>query len=78
MARFNKYQIITMIALVTAGLFNPLSYEILKDYIELVFTTISLIAAAWCVGFLLYKVLKPEVVNTTPKKTKKTEKYIEI
>lgn len=69
--KFTKVQLITMLALILALFFNPMSYEILKDYIEWGFNIIAILATAWVLGFLLYKVLKPEKVNL-PKKTKKS------
>ena len=58
-------------ALVIALLFNPMSYQILKDYIELVFTWTAIVAGMWCAGFLLYNTFKVGKV-TVPKKSKKS------
>lgn len=77
MVKFSKIQFITMGALVAAGIFNPMSYEILKDYIEIFFNVIAGVSTLWVLGFLLWKVLRPEQV-TIPKKAKKTTpKFIE-
>jgi hypothetical protein len=77
MARFNKYQVITMIALILALFFNPMAYQVLKDYIEMFFTGISVVATLWVIGYLLKKVLTPEQVNIPKKAKKTTPKFIE-
>jgi hypothetical protein len=78
MTSFSKIQKVTILALVLALLFNPMSYEILKDYIEWGFNIIALISTAWCMGFLLYKALKPEKINIPKKGVNKTSpKYLE-
>lgn len=67
-------------ALILALLFNPMSYQILKDYIEVFFNVIAGVSTVWVLGFLLYKVLKPERVNVKPKTKKqkvKTSQYID-
>jgi len=79
--RFTKLQFITMGALILALFFNPMSYEILKNYIEWGFNIIALVCTVWVVGFLLYKVLKPEQVNIKPKSKKsvvKSKEYLDI
>lgn len=70
MTNFTKYQKITMAALVGAILFNPMAIEILNEYFKIAYTVISVACTVWVLGFLLYKVLKPEQVKV-PKKTKK-------
>lgn len=78
MTRFTKYQLITMGALVGMLLFNPLVVEVFEEYFKLVYTGISLVCTVWVVVFLLYKVMKPEKVNYTPKKKSKSQpKFIE-
>lgn len=77
MTHFTKTQKITMVALITFGVFNPMSYQILKDYIELVFNGIAILSIIWVLGFLLYKVLKPENVNIPKEAKNTTPKYIE-
>lgn len=77
MPRFNRYQIITMVALVCALLFNPMSVEILDDYFKWAYTIISLVCTMWVLGYLLKKVLTPEKVNIPKKAKKTTPKFIE-
>jgi hypothetical protein len=62
-----------MIALILALFFNPLAYQVLKDYIEMFFTSISVVATLWVVGYLLKKVLTPEPVNYKPKGKQKVK-----
>ena len=71
--RFGKYQIITMIALVTALLFNPMVVEILDEYFKWGYTVISVVSTVWVLGYLLKKVLTPEPTNYTPKKKTKSQ-----
>lgn len=68
---FTKIQKLTMLALVLALLFNPMVVEILQDYFKWAYTGISVLCTIWVLGFLLYKVFKPEQV-TIPKKNKKS------
>lgn len=70
MTRFNKYQKITMGALVGALLFNPMVVEILDDYFKWAYTIISIACTVWVSGYLLKKVLTPEQVQV-PSKSKK-------
>ena len=72
MVRFNKTQLVTMVAIILAMLFNPGSYQILKDYIEIFFNVIAGVSTLWIIGFLMWKVLRPEQVNI-PKKKKKSQ-----
>lgn len=78
MTRFTKVQKVTMVALIVALLLNPLSFEVLLEYFRMASTGLSLLATAWVVGFLGYKVFRPERVNIPKKSTKKsTTKFIE-
>lgn len=79
MTNFNKYQKITMGALVAALLFNPMVVEILDEYFKWAYSAISIAATVWCVGFLLFCTFKSGQVKT-PKKKKSSVKntdYIE-
>jgi len=78
MVRFNKLQLITMVAIILAMLFNPGSYQILKDYIEIFFNVIAGVSTLWVLGFLLWKVLRPEQVNIPKKAKKTTPKYLDV
>lgn len=71
MTRFNKYQKITMAALICAILFNPMSVAILDEYFKWAYTGISVLCTLWVLGYLLKKVFTPEKVNV-PKKSKKS------
>jgi small neutral amino acid transporter SnatA (MarC family) len=71
MTRFTRVQKVTMAALIIALLFNPLSFEVLLEYFRWSTTALSIAASAWVIGFLLYKVFRPEKVNT--KKNKKQQ-----
>ena len=70
MTNFTNTQKVTMTAIVLALLFNPMTVQVLDNYFKWAYTGISLVATAWVIGFLLYKVLKPEQVKI-PKKGKK-------
>ena len=78
--KFSKIQLVTMLALVGALLFNPMVVEILDDYFKMAYTVISIVCTVWVLGYLLKKVLTPEKVNI-PKKSKKqkvsSKEYLE-
>lgn len=79
MSKFNKWQKGAMVALPLAIMLNPLTIMIYIDYVVKVLEVISGIAILYLMGFMLYKILKPETV-TLPKKSAKTQKagkYIE-
>lgn len=76
--KFSKLQLITMGALILALLFNPMSYQILKDYIEVFFNVIAGVSTVWVLGFLLWKVLRPEQVNIPKKAKKTTPKFLDV
>ncbi len=77
MTHFNKYQKITMGALIGALLFNPMVVEILDEYFKWGYTVISLACTAWVLGYLLKKVLTPEKVNIPKKKKKSSPVFID-
>lgn len=70
MSRYSKWQKLAILAAIIGMLFNPMSYEILKDYIEWGFNILALACLAYACGFFLVKALTPEKVNI-PKKNKK-------
>lgn len=59
-----------MSALIGAGLFNPMSIEILDQYFKWVYSGIAVVCAAWIVGFILYSAFRPTKLQI-PSKTKK-------
>ena len=69
---FKKTQLATIGALISIGLFNPMSVEILEDYFKMVYTAIFLVSGAWVIFFVLKKSLTPE--TNIPSKTAKTSK----
>ncbi len=77
MTRFSKWQIAAMAALPLALTTNPLTVEIFWQYYEWAFTGISVLATAYLLGFLMYKVLKPEKVNIPSKPKKSKPKFID-
>lgn len=73
MKRFNKYQKITVLALIGFGLFNPFTVAVLENWFKLVYTGIFVGCAGWIAGYVLYNALKPEVVKVAPKKKNKRD-----
>lgn len=79
MTRFSKWQKLAMVCLPLAIMLNPLTVQIYLEYVIWFLNGVSILATGYLLGFMLYKVLKPEKVNIPPKgKKTKAQKYIDI
>ena len=74
---FKKIQLITIGAIVSALMFNPMAVEILEDYFKMAYTIIWLGSSFWAMGYLLVKVLTPDPINIPKKKKKSLPVFLE-